>query len=148
MDSNHLNIGLVWYSIGRLVSGCQMVQYSNGGLKARMNQICLWSKMSGNQKVGQVTWLYHMNTGHPYCLLFGCLLYSKYLNSGCQNTWFIRICTGFFSVWHSNGWIIQFPDTMVLFRTNLCYLGPNYEQPLEFQTPVRFLNGHMTKRLV
>ena len=33
MYSNHLNTGLVWYSNDIFVSGCQMVRYSNGGLK-------------------------------------------------------------------------------------------------------------------
>ena len=28
--SNHMNTGLVWYSNGRFVSSCQVVQYSNG----------------------------------------------------------------------------------------------------------------------
>ena len=31
--SNHLNTGLVRYSDGRFVLGCQMVRYWNGGLK-------------------------------------------------------------------------------------------------------------------
>ena len=31
--SNHLNTGLVWYSNGRFVSSCQMVQYLNDDLK-------------------------------------------------------------------------------------------------------------------
>ena len=31
--SNHLNTRLVWYLNGRFVSSCQMVRYSNGGLK-------------------------------------------------------------------------------------------------------------------
>ena len=36
--SNHLNTGLVWYLNGRFVSGCQMVRYSNGGLKTRLKK--------------------------------------------------------------------------------------------------------------
>ena len=36
--SNHLNTGLVWYSNGRFVSCCQMVRYSNGGVKTRLNK--------------------------------------------------------------------------------------------------------------
>ena len=74
--SNHLNTGLVWYSNGRFVSGCQMVRYSNGGLKTGLKKACLWSKMSGIQMVRQVTWLYHLNTGHPYCLVFRWIRYS------------------------------------------------------------------------
>ena len=31
--NKHLNTGLVWYSNGRFVSGCQTVRYSNVGLK-------------------------------------------------------------------------------------------------------------------
>ena len=34
----HLKTGLVWYSNGRFVSGCQMVGYSNGGLKTRLKK--------------------------------------------------------------------------------------------------------------
>ena len=45
--SNHLNTKLVWYSNGRFVSGCEMVRYSNGGLKTGLKKVCLWSKMSG-----------------------------------------------------------------------------------------------------
>ena len=45
--SNHLNNGLVWYSNGRFVSGCQMVRYSSGGLKTGLKKACLWSKLSG-----------------------------------------------------------------------------------------------------
>ena len=36
--SNHLKTGLVWYSNGRFVSGCQMVQYLNGGLKTMLKK--------------------------------------------------------------------------------------------------------------
>ena len=53
--SNHLNTGVVWYSNGRFVLGCQMVWYSNGCLKTRLKKAYLWSKMSGNQTVHQVT---------------------------------------------------------------------------------------------
>ena len=37
---NHLNTGLVWYSNVRfvLVSSCQMLQYSNGGLKTGLKK--------------------------------------------------------------------------------------------------------------
>ena len=31
--SNHLNTRIVWYWNGSFVSGCQMVRYSNGGVK-------------------------------------------------------------------------------------------------------------------
>ena len=58
--SNHLNTRLVWCSNGRFVSGCQMVVWKPDWKKA-----CLWSKMSGIQIVHQVTWLNHLNTGHP-----------------------------------------------------------------------------------
>ena len=37
--SNHPNTGLVWYSNGRFVSGCQMVRYLNGGLKTGQKKI-------------------------------------------------------------------------------------------------------------
>ena len=36
--SNHVNNGLVWYSNGRFVSGCQMVRYLNGGLKTGLKK--------------------------------------------------------------------------------------------------------------
>ena len=36
--SNHLKSGLVWYSNGRFVSGCQLVLYSNGGLKTGLKK--------------------------------------------------------------------------------------------------------------
>ena len=36
--SNHLNNGLVWYLNSRYVFGCQMVQYSNGGLKTGLKK--------------------------------------------------------------------------------------------------------------
>ena len=36
--SNHLNIPLVWFYNGRLVSGCQMVWYSNSDLKTRLKK--------------------------------------------------------------------------------------------------------------
>ena len=36
--SNHLNTGQVWCSNGRFVSGCQMVQYSNDGLKTGLKK--------------------------------------------------------------------------------------------------------------
>ena len=72
--SNYLNTyWLVWYSNGRFVSGCHMVWYLNGGLKSGLKKACWKSKMSGIWMVCQVTWLYHMNTWHPYCPLFRCL---------------------------------------------------------------------------
>ena len=58
-----------------LGSGCQMIQYLNGGLKTGLKKACLWSKISGIQMVHQVTGLYHLNTGHPYCLVFRCLVF-------------------------------------------------------------------------
>ena len=39
--SNHLNTGLVWYSNGRFMSGCQMVWYLNGGLKNGLKEACI-----------------------------------------------------------------------------------------------------------
>ena len=36
--SIHLNTGLVGYLNGRFVSGCQMVRYSNGGLKTGLKK--------------------------------------------------------------------------------------------------------------
>ena len=36
----------------------------------------LWSKMSSIQMVLQVTWPYHLNTGHLYCQVFRWIWYS------------------------------------------------------------------------
>ena len=36
--TNHLNTGLGWYWNGRFVSGCEMVQYSNDGLKTGLKK--------------------------------------------------------------------------------------------------------------
>ena len=49
--SNHLNTGLVWYSNGGFVFGCQMVWCSNDGLK----KACFWSKIYSIQIVRHVT---------------------------------------------------------------------------------------------
>ena len=38
--------------------------------------VCLWSKLSDIWMVRQVMWLYNLNTGHPYCLLFRWIWYS------------------------------------------------------------------------
>ena len=38
MFSSHLNTGLVWYLNGIFVPCCQMVRYSNGGLKNRLKK--------------------------------------------------------------------------------------------------------------
>ena len=38
--TNYLNTGLVWYLIGRFVSGCQKVQDLNGGLKTGLKKAC------------------------------------------------------------------------------------------------------------
>ena len=43
-----------WYSNGRFVSGCQMVRYSDGGLKTGLKKAMQWSKMSSIQMVRQV----------------------------------------------------------------------------------------------
>ena len=61
--SNHLNTGLVWYSNGRFVSGCQKVLYLNGGLKTGLIKAWLWSKMSGMQV-----------SGDGYCIATQCFL--------------------------------------------------------------------------
>ena len=53
-----------------------MVLYLNGGMKTWLKRACLWSKMSGIQMVRQVTWLYHLNTEHPYCRVFRWIRYS------------------------------------------------------------------------
>ena len=56
---NHLSTRLVWYSNGRFVSSCYMVQYSNGGLKTGPKMSVLQSKMPGFphfQMVCLVTW--------------------------------------------------------------------------------------------
>ena len=50
-----MNTQLVWYLNGRIVSCCQMVRYSIGGLKTGLKKACLWSKMSGIGMVRQVT---------------------------------------------------------------------------------------------
>ena len=68
--SNHLNTGPVWYSNGRFVSSCQMVRYWNGSLKTGLKKACLWSIISGIWMGCQGMWLYHLNTGHPYCTVF------------------------------------------------------------------------------
>ena len=73
--SNHLNTGLVWYSKGRFVSGCQMVWYPNGGPKIKLKKACLWSKIFGIWMVRQVTWLYHLNTRCPYYPVFRCSVF-------------------------------------------------------------------------
>ena len=36
--SNYLKTGLVWYSNGRFLSSCQMIRYSNDGLKTRLKK--------------------------------------------------------------------------------------------------------------
>ena len=56
--SNHLNTRLVWYWNVRFVSGCQMVQSSNVGLKTGPEKKAfLWSKISSIGMVCQVMWL-------------------------------------------------------------------------------------------
>ena len=54
--SNHLNTGLVWYSNGRFVSGCQMVWYLNGGLKNPVYgpkcPVFKWSAKSRDLNIG------------------------------------------------------------------------------------------------
>ena len=46
--SNHLNTGPIWYSNGRFVSGCQMVWYSNVGLKTGLKKACSWLNLNPN----------------------------------------------------------------------------------------------------
>ena len=70
MYSNRLNTKLVWYLNGRFVSGCQMVQYSNGGLKSGLKKACLGPKMSFH-----VTLPFGYRT--PYCLVFRRIWYSS-----------------------------------------------------------------------
>ena len=96
--SNHLNTGLVWYLNCKFVPGCQMVWYSNCGLKIGLKKACFWSKMSSIWMVRQVTWFYHLNTGHPHCLVFRWIWYSD--------------------VWYSDGYCIC-PSSMncVYFNT-------------------------------
>ena len=76
--SNHLNIGLFWYLNGRFVSGCQMVWYSNGGLKTGQKkpvydpkcQVFEWSTKSHDN---------HLNTRHPHCTVSRWLLYMSFM---------------------------------------------------------------------
>ena len=44
--SNHLNTGLVWYSNVRFMSGCEIVQYSNGGPKNGLKKLVNGPKCS------------------------------------------------------------------------------------------------------
>ena len=55
--SNHLKTGLVWYSNGRFVSGCQMVRYSNGGLKTglKKSQLMVQNVRYSNSPPSHVT---------------------------------------------------------------------------------------------
>ena len=53
--SNHLNTGLVWYSNGRFVSACQMVRFSNGGLKTRLKKPVNGPKYYSNGPRSHVT---------------------------------------------------------------------------------------------
>ena len=50
-----------------------MFQYLDDGRKTGLKKACLWS---GIQMVCQVMWLYHLNTGHPYCPVFRWIWYS------------------------------------------------------------------------
>ena len=49
-----------------MVDLCPVVNWSEN----LTEKACLWSKMSGIQMFRQVLWLYHLNTGHPYCSVF------------------------------------------------------------------------------
>ena len=110
--SSHLKTRLVWYSNGIFVSGCQMVWYLNGGLKTGLKKACLWSKMSDIQIVRQVMWLYHLNTGHPYYLVFRCGRYSDgyctwevlFANPKCSNLYANPKCSNLFLWAHFDSW--------------------------------------------
>ena len=60
--SNHLNTGLVWYSNGRFVSGCQMVVWNLDWKKPVYGQKCLvlfqWSTKSHDFTI----WIPHTRT--------------------------------------------------------------------------------------
>ena len=60
--SNHLNTGQVWYLNDRIVSGCQMVRYLNGGLKTGLKKILLMVKMSSFELFAKSR-DNHLNTG-------------------------------------------------------------------------------------
>ena len=90
--SNRLNTELVRYSFGRFVSNCQMVRYSNCGLKTRLKKACLWSEMSSIQMVDQVMWLHHLNTGHPYCRVLRWLLYTTSLVFNSESVSTVKWC--------------------------------------------------------
>ena len=50
-----MNIRLVQYTNGRFVSGCQMVRYTNGGLKTGLKKACqryLWDSNSNANENG------------------------------------------------------------------------------------------------
>ena len=68
------------------------VQYSNGGLKTGRKSLFMF----GIQMVRQVTWLYNLNTGQPYCLVFGWIQYSGLNPSNIKK-------------YGKLGWIIQKP---------------------------------------
>ena len=74
IDYKTCSIIKILYS-NQFVAGFQMVWNSNGGLKTRLKIACLWSVMSGIQMVHQVTVLYYLNIGHPYCSVFRCLVF-------------------------------------------------------------------------
>ena len=63
-----------------MVDLCPVVKWY-GGLKTGLKKACFWSKISGIWMVLQVMWLYHLNTRHPYCSVFRCLLYCKLLQN-------------------------------------------------------------------
>ena len=59
--------------------------------KNRTEKACLWSKMSGILMVRQVIALYHLNTRHPCCPVFRCLVFRWLLN---QNVLYSELETG------------------------------------------------------
>ena len=61
-----------------MVDLCPVVKWSGIQMevwKPDWKKCCLWSKKSGIQMARQVTWLYHLNTGQPYCPVFRCSVF-------------------------------------------------------------------------
>ena len=74
--SCHLNTGEVWFRKGRFVSSCQIVWYSNGGLKTGLKNpvyglkctVFKWSAISMKNvvKLYLSKYSYHLNTGQVW----------------------------------------------------------------------------------
>ena len=61
----------LWCHASRGRGVCPFVVFKwNLFWKPYSKKACKWSKMSDIQMVSQVTWLYHLITGHPYCPVF------------------------------------------------------------------------------